>query len=87
MQVKLSRSDECLQDHWSSGIYFQYRDLTRNEAMNWLQNSIDTPRAVYDIARDVSQEFLRDLIVDASRIGWGTVMDMILIFSWTARNS
>ena len=69
---------------WTILLYFQYGDLTRNEAMNWLQNSADQPNAVYDIARDISQELLRELITDASRIGWGMVMDVILILLCTA---
>ena len=55
-------------------LYFQYRNLTRDEALNWLYSSYDDPGAVYGIARDISQEILRELLFNASRMGWGMVI-------------
>ena len=42
--------------------------------MMWLHNSVDDPKAVLDIAKQIPQDVLQDVLYNATRMGWGMVM-------------
>ena len=63
--------------------FFKYRNLSREDAMGMLYMSLNDPRGIYTIAREISEDMLREIIFNASKMAWGVVIFSLISYLWS----